>query len=281
MVDERLFTDLRAYDIPILAVGDHGQLPPIYGDFNLMANPDHRLEHIHRQAENSPILALSAFVRRTGQVPRGAGDSVEVQVLELNQLPDVVMSIYDPKSGINVNDVGLLTFTNRERVELNRLVRDARGGVSTESLERDIPIVGDQVICLRNVENNIFNGMRGVITNLNRSMETVHHYYGTVYFEDDAIEVEGHICKAQFGRENTFKDYVEYHKATGCNIRNWDSAGLLFDWGYAMTVHKAQGSQWEHVVVVNTVPSGFSFDLKKRALYTAVTRASKYLVVLQ
>lgn len=276
MLDKQIFDDLQAYGVPILAVGDHGQLPPISGNFNLMKDPQHKLETIHRQAQGSPILALSEIVRRTGQVPHFCADGSEVQILKHEQLEEVAYALFGHKD-LRYDDVGMLVFTNKERVELNELARAARWGKTVSPG----PLVGDQVILLKNVEGHIFNGMRGTITHLDPTYETRLHYYGKVLFEDDEIEVEGPICKPQFGQPNTIKDFDDYQRLTGHRIHGWDSIGLLMDYGYALTVHKAQGSQFEHVVVINDPPRAMDFDTKKRALYTAITRCSKYLVVLQ
>ena len=79
----------------------------------------------------------------------------------------------------------------------------------------------------------------------------------------------------------TFKDFDEYARATHIRPRSWEAVGLLLDYGYALTFHKAQASEWEHVIVVNDLPSRLELESKRRALYTAVSRCSKYLVVLQ
>lgn len=274
MLDEQLFTDLRSYGIPILAVGDHGQLPPVIGSFNLMEKPELRLETIHRQAAGSPILALADVVRRTGQVPR-LENSLELQVLPHDQLPNVLDSLFTTE-GIRHSDIGLLCYTNRERVELNARARRARWG----DLFDDIPLEGDQVICLRNVEGAIFNGMRGELTRAENT--SVLHYDGKVLFAEDEVEVTGPICKAQFGQDKTFRNFDDFQRATGHRPWNWDSVGLLMDFGYALTIHKSQGSSMEHVIVAAyDLPNRIDFDTKKRALYTAITRCSKYLVVLQ
>ena len=59
MITETIWNDLLSFGIPIIAVGDHGQLPPINGNFNLMGEVDLYLEQIHRQARTSPIITLS------------------------------------------------------------------------------------------------------------------------------------------------------------------------------------------------------------------------------
>ena len=51
-----------------------------------------------------------------------------------------------------------------------------------------------------------------------------------------------------------------------------------FDFGYVLTVHKAQGSQWDDVVLFD---ESFAFpDSRERWLYTGVTRAAKRLTVV-
>ena len=69
MLDEDIWNDLLSFDVPILAVGDHGQLPPIRGNFNLMANPILRLEEIYRQERDNPIIKVSEIARKYGTIP--------------------------------------------------------------------------------------------------------------------------------------------------------------------------------------------------------------------
>jgi exodeoxyribonuclease-5 len=271
MLNKDLYEDLRSYGIPILAVGDHGQLPPVFGSFSLMENPQLRLEKIHRQAEDSPILALSEFVRRTGQVPRFEG-SKEVQVLPMNQVDEVVQTLFT-HGGVRYDDCAILCYTNETRVDLNKQARAARGLPETQ------PIEGDQIICLKNTERTIFNGMRGTVMKMKPMSKFL--YEGTVLFEDDEIEVSGPISVPQFNRPNTLKDFDDFAKENNYRPTSWSQIGLLLDYGYALTTHKAQGSQFEHTIVVAERPGRMSYDDWKRWLYTAVTRCSKYLVVLQ
>lgn len=50
-------------------------------------------------------------------------------------------------------------------------------------------------------------------------------------------------------------------------------------WGYAITCHKSQGSQWDNVVVFDE-GFGRTHEDRNRWLYTAITRAEKGLVIL-
>ena len=77
MVDQFIWNDLLGYDLPIIVVGDHGQLPPINGNFNLMENPILLLDKIHRQSLENPIIKVSIYAREYGKIPEGTfGDSV-------------------------------------------------------------------------------------------------------------------------------------------------------------------------------------------------------------
>ena len=71
MVSEEIWNDLLSFGKPIIAVGDHGQLPPINSSFNLMAEPVLRLERIWRQAADSPIIELATMARTSGAIPVG------------------------------------------------------------------------------------------------------------------------------------------------------------------------------------------------------------------
>ena len=68
MIDAQIWEHLLHYKKPIIVVGDHGQLPPIKGNFNLMQKPDILLNHIHRQAKENPIIDISIQARTTGNI---------------------------------------------------------------------------------------------------------------------------------------------------------------------------------------------------------------------
>ncbi len=87
------------------------------------------------------------------------------------------------------------------------------------------------------------------------------------------------MLKYQFGFQKTFSSFQELENF-GMEVKHWNEVGLLFDYGYAMTVHKAQGSQMNNVVLFNERPAPVSEDNYRRWLYTAVSRASTNLVVI-
>lgn len=281
MVDDTMLTDLRGYGVPILAVGDHGQLPPVRGTGSLMKSPDLRLEKIHRQAEGNPIIALSKTVREEGRLPsvttNGSDDAV--RFFGLRYVEDVVRDRYESASAERLLEMGLACYTNRRRLGLNEAVRRARGTAGVA------PCKGEHVICLRNMGTKggkmpVANGMRGVLTSDVVDVEgSEEHVRGSIAFPEDGIEARPYeMLAAQFGREKTYQRVEELVAETG--LRSFSSAGALFDFGYAMTVHKMQGSQFDDLVVCAERGGYMTNEDWKRWLYTAITRASKKLTVL-
>lgn len=285
MVDDEMLNDLRGYNVPILAVGDHGQLPPVSGTGSLMKSPDLRLEKIHRQAEGNPIIALSKMIREEGRLPEYAqwgGDAV--CFFQLRYVEDLVRDRYANASPERLLEMGLACYTNRRRVGLNAAVRRARGTAGVP------PRAGEHVICLRNMKATggrppVANGMRGVLASDVEPAKGSHeetHIVGSIAFPEDGIEAAKYeMLAAQFGREKTFQYPEELARETDGMIHSFSSAGSLFDFGYAMTVHKMQGSQFDDLVVCAERPGPVDNESWKRWLYTAITRASKKLTVLR
>ena len=267
MVDSVIFKDLSSFGIPILAVGDHGQLPPVSGVLNLMENPDVRLEHIHRQAEGSPIIRVSMLARLEGHIPVGVYGPGVVKHRDMT----VLDRIKDPKAGI------ILCGTNATRVRLNAKLRGRTG----------LPVAGERVVCLRNDrEAGIYNGSLGEIVSIEdgcplqgqtdpingrplcrRGCDT--HCYGEINF--DGVIWSGTIVKDQFGAAKTID---EYHR-----VRPGQIVGGQFDFASAVTVHKFQGSEMDNVVVVEEC-GWMPEPERRRWMYTAVTRSRSKLVII-
>lgn len=263
MVGEDVWDDLVSYGKPILAVGDHGQLPPVGKSVkNLMAKPDLKLEKIHRQAEGNPIIAFAHHVRRGGH-PK-AFKSSDTRVRYVSKFIDVAHLVAaDPAA------TAAICYTNKTRCALNAAVRSVKG------YQGPHPDPGDTVVCLKN-EKPIFNGMRGVLEETRGEHDACGRVEATIAFPDDRFRVHGRINVHQFGKPKTFDDYS---KLPG-NPTNWYQVGLLFDYGYGLTCHKAQGSQFRTVVLVNDFFSRDNDGMRERWWYTAITRAVDELIVV-
>ena len=271
MVNRTLFEDLIDYDLPILAVGDHGQLSPVSNDdFSLMAHPNLSLETVHRQAKDSPIIKLSMYIRENGKLPRNF-DSDYIRELTWWKKND--RSFIDKIPYHNKNII-TLSALNKTRVYLNDYFRCLLG---KEGSVHD----GDRIVCLKNNDHaGIMNGMTGTIESIaNTSRQSVKRMM--INFDMSSV-------KKCFSNINTFgvadtkelglignnREEREWAKRIGCNQVD------MFDYGYCLTVNKSQGSSWNTVVVVNE-RSYYTSDLEfKRWLYTAVTRAEERLFII-
>lgn len=292
MVDDMMLRDLRSYGIPILAVGDHGQLPPVGGTGSLMKSPHLRLEQIHRQAAGNPIIALSKTIREEGRLP----DSVDGDAVQFGRrrfTDRIIEQRYEDASPERLLEMGLACYMNRTRVGLNISVRRARGIARTG---HELPQEGEHVVCLRNIKPAngsppIANGMRGVLTSnaVPRPLTNRHgqkigesdaQLVGTIAFPEDEIGAQNfEMLRKQFNRDKTFQNPEDLGRETG--IYSFSMAGALFDFGYAMTVHKMQGSQVDDLVVCIERPGRVDDDSWRRWLYTAVTRAASKLTILR
>lgn len=273
MVGSELYAMLAQHSIPILAVGDHAQLPPVGSSLNLMADPMVRLEHIHRQAAESPILRLAESVRNGEALEPWGIDCPEVQFRTKSDWQRV-LSLHYPNwmTAPEHLERVVLTLTNRVRNIFNREVRSVlRRGESPEN--------GDLVVCLKNIKpSGVFNGYRGIFEPT--YMGDVDTIRGEVEFPAEKQWLFGKFNRYQFGRAKTFGRYDELAEH-GMVVTNWVEAGYLFDFAYAMTVHKAQGSEWPLVVLaLEGRPGWMSRKDYQRWLYTAVTRASEKLILL-
>ena len=279
MISQDIFRDLSSYGVEILAVGDHGQLPPIEGKFSLMQEPHIRLEKIHRQAEDNPIINLSLQVREHGRIPRGYKDNEHIRIVKKSEYVDLLRSIYQGvRKPEALLETAVLCYRNATRSQLNIMLRNMVFGCISPT-----PLIDDLVICLRNSANNqkqpLYNGFRGYFTSAVEDYDT-DFWEGKIRFPYEGIEAKLHnLLKYQFGYAKTFNSFPEL-EAFGMEVKHWSEVGLLFDYGYALTVHKFQGSQADNIILFNERPSPVSEDNYRRWLYTAVSRSSNKLIVI-
>ena len=270
MISDKMFAALKARGVPILAVGDHGQLAPVRDTGTLMQNPTLRLEQIHRQAEGSPIVALAKHVGEGGRLKDFVGWNEDCRLRQKSEEETVVReTLAEP----NRLDVAFVAWTNKTRVRINQLARKLQGYEGP-------PVVGEPIVALHNY-GVVCNGMRGLLAKpsfMDERRDWILH--GNVEFPDDGMAGEWHEMNGhQFNRPNTFASVDE--------LRNYQipaetmgGGGRLFDWGYCLTVHKAQGSQFEHVVLVLDRTESPNNEDYRRFIYTAATRASRRLTIV-
>lgn len=263
MVNEEIWEDALSFDKPILAVGDHGQLPPINSTFNLMDEPELRLEKIWRQAADSPIIQLATMARTSGIIPIGDYSACVRKLDRSNgETGDVVEAILHS----HTSDTMVLCGYNHTRQRLNTHVRQLKGFEGAE------PKAGDTIVCLRNNhESGLANGQLGVIESITTADDDSDQLWWHMQANFDGLRFDGYVPRAQFGETTTMSRAPKRDKA--------DLVGL-FDFGYGLTVHKAQGSQAQKVLVFEERFSKMSEQDWRRWLYTAVTRAEQELYIV-
>jgi len=252
MISAALYKDLAYFQVPILFVGDMGQLEPIGDNPNIMASPDLTITKIHRQAEKSAIIMASKDIREGKHIADGTYNWGEVVVTSDFYAQD--SHILDPKFE------QIICAKNATRVSSNTKIRTHLG-------YPDDPVVGDRLICLKNnYEYGVFNGMIAVIDEIiDKDYDTL---TANLLLENGEPLSDVLISKQYF---NSFKGY-EYDRSNRAPRRM-----TFWDFGYAITCHKSQGSEWDNVLVlVESLWPGYDV---KRWLYTAVTRASNHLTI--
>jgi exodeoxyribonuclease-5 len=250
MVDAELGRDLMSFGAPILVLGDPAQLPPVQGGgFFTEVEPDAMLTEVHRQARNDPIVQLSMEIRAGQRLLPG----------EYGQSRVVARQDLDPKWVLDADQV--LVGRNVTRRAYNGRMRERRG--FTEAL----PMQGDKLVCLRNKrKKGLFNGGLWVIKERPKTRRQI--IAMQVRPEENA---NGRTVKVSV-RQECFTGGIE--EVEWLYRKNFEE----FDFGYVLTVHKAQGSQWDDVVLFD---ESFAFpESRERWLYTGVTRAAKRLTVV-
>jgi exodeoxyribonuclease-5 len=223
-----------------------------------MERPILALKQIHRQAKKNPIIALSIHVREGGHVEPGEyGPGVRKYRMddpEGQEALSELLSSYSPETLI-------LCGYNSTRRKLNTYIRNILGFNSS------LPCAGDRVICLRNNHKaQIFNGMLGTIESIEPHTQTT--YMASIAFDDESRLYQGVISASQFEAQTTLNITPS---------RNSVNREDLFDFGYAITVHKAQGSQAKRVIVIEERFPKMTDTDWVAWLYTAVTRAQEEL----
>ncbi len=254
MVDEELGRDLLSFGTPVLVLGDPGQLPPISGGgFFTEAEPDFMLTEIHRQAAENPIIRLAMSVRNGSEIMYGDYGPTAKVISKAEVDTDAVLAADQVLVGIN-----------KTRRRYNQRLRELKG------FSAQYPQAGDKLVCLRNdPSKGLLNGsLWKVVTS---SKQTSKPGINLLVSPDDGDNDRGaakiKLLKAAFDSPD---DDIPWQLK-----KRFDD----FDYGYALTVHKAQGSQWDDVFLFD---ESWAFrEMRQRWLYTAVTRAAEKITIVK
>lgn len=255
MVGKRLGTALAARCAALIAIGDPAQLSPI--DDDPYFRPEHcadtfELTTIHRQAEGGPVLEVATAARQGKPLPlvgRSGVIGIHVPIetlLAQDWVPDVI-----------------LTGRRDTRWQIVRAVRRAQGKPV------DYPVPGDVLMVQKNdkrgTRDPLFNGQQVRVTDVLCSCRSCTP--ATCSSEElviDAFDEDDRPVRRVFDRLG----FAENTETTPKGNRS-----ITFT--EAVTVHKAQGSEWDTVLIIDE-----SKIFGAGWLYTAVTRAREQVVIM-
>jgi exodeoxyribonuclease-5 len=269
MLPQEMWDLLLSHHVYVLALGDPGQLPPVNGSNDVLAHPHVFLDEVVRQAQESEIIRLSMDIR-AGK-PLNLFDGSDVKIVNQRDMVDGMYTWAD----------AILCGKNNTRYQINDLMRSY-----IWDRQDPTPIIGDKVICghndwktLSNIEEQpLVNGLIGTVNSLEEVELEVPHV-GNVKIFNCGLDLEDGID----GYDPLFMDaklFLEHTPiVTKENYRWLKNIPIKpFEYAYAITCHKAQGSEYDKVLVLEESWPGQEHI---RWLYTACTRAAKKLVIVR
>lgn len=259
---------LLSHGVHVIALGDPFQLPPIDGESEILTHPHVFLDEIVRQAQDSEIIRLTMDIR--AGLPLIKHKSSEVSVVSKHQLNEAYYAGADQ----------IIAAKNITRANINWKCRKIKFGPDV----LDYPIEGEKVICLKNYWNimstqgePLINGMIGNLSNIScKDSFLFNDLFDKEMISDFSIEENNKF-------QSLFMDYKLFTDGKQTiNSENWQKyrgvpKPLLFDYGYCITCHKGQGSEWDKVLVFDEYMKGTDHS---RWLYTAATRAKEKLIIV-
>lgn len=282
MVPKTMIDMLLKHHIFVIFLGDPGQLPMIDKNesHNLLDKPDVFLDEIMRQAQESEIIRLTMDIREGKSLSNMHGN--EVMICSKENFVTGQLTWADQ----------VICATNATRAIITEQMRNLLG-------YSGLPQSGEKMICLRNYWEDCSDDGEAVL--VNGTTGTIYNPFETFRYAPRYIKMRDHcmpIIQGEFlsddGHKYSHVDMDKYMIEHGEPFLDWRESYAIgrlrakigdiiprqFTYGYAITCHKAQGSEFPNVLVVE---ESFPFDRNehKRWLYTAATRASNKLVLIR
>ena len=281
MLPKDMWELLLSHGVPVLACGDPGQLPPIdkTQDNHVLDRPHIFLDEIMRQAQESEIIRLSMHIRAGQPLSSFNAAGAQVRIVSREEVGPGMLKWPDQ----------IICAMNKTRNDINQAIRSFDGRGSE-------PEVGDKIIGLTNhwhffstKGEPLTNGSIGTITRLQSINCNLPSYIyperkitildTDIASDDDEIYNQIPIdYLALTTGQKTLTGEQEYKLRKSKKIII--PAPFDFAYAYAITCWKAQGSEWDKVLLYE---ENFPFDKEEhiKFLYTGCTRASEKLIVVK
>jgi exodeoxyribonuclease-5 len=308
MVDEYILNDLLSYKIKVLCCGDIAQLPAIVKANNLLDKPDYNLTQIMRQKGDSMILKIAQMAKDGIEIPYGNyGDVVVLREKSISK---------ETLHAILLKSDQIICGTNKTRNNLNRYIRELKG-IDTKKFP--CPIDGEKLICVQNNyeifldHDKKYNLVNGTIGTVYMDMMSPGKGLGQINFQPDFLDemskdividpyifTEGEFKYDAGERALSFPDGTYSVRSKGIKKEglsqeelqkkvselisarlsaNGEVAINRFEYAYAISCHKSQGSEWNNIVIYDE--SKIFRENSRKWLYTAITRARRKIVIIR
>ena len=259
MLEKEMWEIMLSWGIYIICLGDPEQLPPLHESNGILDKPHIFLTEIMRQEEGSEIIDFSMLVREGKNLPYKYNGK-EVSIISKKDLTqDLLLSVDQVICGKNITRRNLNAFM-RKAIHKDKYLES--------------PLNNDKIICLKNYcEFDLVNGEIGNIIKpkiikdkyikngiIEAGFETGYSSYHKLRMDKQLFEI-GESCIDENIRRELEK----------CN------RPLEFDYGYAITCHKAQGSQWDSILIYDEYLG--DKENHRKWLYTGITRACKKVII--
>ncbi|QXN67882.1 ATP-dependent RecD-like DNA helicase [Listeria phage LPJP1] len=280
MVTDSMIEELITFNVPIIMIGDPMQLPPVKGGINkYMKRPDIFLDEPLRQALDNPIIWLANEVRKKNRLRIGP---IDENVMIINK-KDVDYDMYTGADQI-------LASKNITVDRINSLIRK-----NILNLNSPFPYVGEKLICLKNnwlemYEDNgsqqyLTNGIIGYVENIyeyKKRLDTFELDFKPTFSSDTGIYNRLHVDALYFTDGITNDDQIyenEMYKSLILRRNIFEESHVIinkFKFGYATTVYKSQGSEYDNVLLFDEI---YNKSIYHQQLYTGITRAKTNLII--
>ena len=289
MINETVLNDLLSFGVKCLFCGDGAQLPPVNGTCPLLENPHFTMKEIVRQAADNPIIQVATMARKGEVIPYGNyGD--KVCVIRKNAIPPA------ERKRLFLKADQIICGRNSTRNALNEELRGYRGF----SREDELPQEGEKLICTLNdwektldtgKKFHLVNGIIGTAHDVCEQVDDLATMEFQADFLDYGVKVPFDLGIFRYGkfRHGYGKRAVTLVDGTVVCEENYEVLRRLkavseepicrFEFAYAITCHKAQGSEFDFVIVFDEARA-FGQE-QNRWLYTAITRARDKLMIVR